>query len=295
VSIPNSNDLDVAKERRRCVDRRDHLHSNPTDHPEDQFYASNPVHSNTKGVDQFLEVLPPAKHSIDVELVDQLIELIQLLLSFHAFYKYGAALFGKTGIKDVDARIREMLAKLQSQVNRGEGTLGWCISKFHDILHMALDMLLFGASENCDTSKGEHGLKIWAKLPSRTTQLSHGAQLFITQLASQLYEQMLINKAFSVLVPMRKKEKKTRNMLELPNFAIRRKTGVSYRVTGQLKKHRKQNIELDSRIVDWFGSTQNKTILCSVVVVYSQLFLEEYNRLTFRATPNYLGTESKVG
>jgi hypothetical protein len=201
AAIPNSEDTDFAEKWRRCADRRNHLQSNPTDHPDDKFYGSNPVESNTKGLDQLLEILPVANHSIDVESVDQIIELMQLLLSFHVFYKYGASLFGEAGIKKVDQRIREMLSKLQSQVNRGEGTLGWCISKFHDILHMALDMLLFGASENCDTSKGEHGLKIWAKLPSRTTQLSHGAEVFITNLASRLYEQMLITKAYSVLVP----------------------------------------------------------------------------------------------
>jgi hypothetical protein len=232
-----------------------------------------------------------ANHSIDVESVDQIIELMQLLLFFHAFYKYGASLFGEAGIKKVDQRIREMLLKLQSQVNRGEGTLGWCISKFHDILHMALDMmLLFGASENCDTSKGEHGLKIWAKLPSRTTQLSHGAEVFITNLASRLYEQMLINKAYSILVPTRRPKKKPRNKLELPNFAIVLKKGRSYRVNSQLKKHKTQNIELDSRIVDWFCGNQNKLILREGVIVYSQLYLEDYNDLTFRATPNYLGT-----
>jgi hypothetical protein len=290
VAVPNSEDTDIAQEWRRCADRRDHLHSNPTDHPDDHFYGSNPVESNTSGLDQLLEILPVANHSIDVESVDQLIELMQLLLSFHAFYKYGASLFGESGIKVVDQRIREMLSKLQAQVNRGEGTLGWCISKFHDILHMALDMLLFGASENCDTSKGEHGLKIWAKLPSRTTQLSHGPEVFITHLASRLYEQMLINKAHSVLVPTRRKEKKPRKILELPTFAILRKKGKSFRVNGQLKKHRKQNIELDSRIVDWFCGSQNKLILREGVFVYSQLFLEDYNHLTFRATPNYLGT-----
>jgi hypothetical protein len=290
VAIPNSEDAHFAEEWRRCADRRDHLHSNITDHPDDKFYASNPVELNTRGVDQFIEILPVANHSIDVESVDQLIELMQLLLSFHAFYKYGASLFGETGIKVIDQRIREMLSKLQSQVNRGEGTLGWCISKFHDILHMALDMLLFGASENCDTSKGEHGLKIWAKLPSRTTQLSHGAEVFITHLASRLYEQMLVNKAYSVLVPTRRPEKKPRNMLELPTFGIRRNKGDSFRVNGLLKKHRKQNIELDSRIVDWFCGNQNKLVLRNGIIVYSQLYLEEYNHLTFRATPNYLGT-----
>jgi hypothetical protein len=110
-----------------------------------------------------------------------------------------------------------------------------CISKFHNILHMALDMQLFGgSSENCDTSKDKHGLKIWAKLLSRTAQLSHGANKFIEQLASRLYEQqMLITKAHSVLVPAKLKEKRPRNMLELPTFAILRKTVLSHPNTGR--------------------------------------------------------------
>jgi hypothetical protein len=199
-------------------------------------------------------------------------------------------LFGVTGILSVDERIREMLSKVQAKVNRGEGTLNWCISKFHDILHMALDMQLFGGSENCDTSKGEHGLKVWAKLPSRTTQLSQGANKFIEMLASRLYEQMLINKAHSVLVPKKLKPQKARKVLELPNFAIRLISGRSYRVNSKLKKHRKQNMELDSRIVDWFCGPHNREITRPGVIVYSQLFLADYDNLTLRATPDYLGT-----
>jgi hypothetical protein len=228
VAIPNTDDVSISVEWRHCADRRAMLHSNPTDHPNDQFYATNPVESNTDGVDQPLGVIPVAECSIDCVTVDELIEIIHLLLAFHAFYKYGAPLFGEAGILEVDKRIRHMLAKLQARVNRGEGTLGWCISKFHNILHMSVDMQSFGLSENCDTSKGEHGLKIWAKLPSRTTQVSHGANKFIEQLASRLYEQMLISKAHTVLVPSKIKTPKKRSMLELPTFGIRRKTGISF-------------------------------------------------------------------
>jgi len=49
-------------------------------------------------------------------------------------------------------------------------------------------------------------------------------------------------------------------------------------------------MELDSRIVDWFCGIHNNVITRSGVVVYSQLFLSEFNNLTFRATPDYLGT-----
>ncbi len=51
-------------------------------------------------------------------------------MAFHAFYKYGSFIFGVTGIVSVDEKIRGMLSKVQAKVNRGEGTLNWCISKF---------------------------------------------------------------------------------------------------------------------------------------------------------------------
>jgi hypothetical protein len=109
-------------------------------------------------------------------------------------------------------------------------------------------------------------------------------------LASRLYEQMLISKAHSVLVPKKTNHNKPRKKLELPTFTIMRKTGESYRVNSSLKKHRTQNIELNSRIVDWFCGKHNKVIARSGVVVYSQLFLEDYDNLSFRATLDYLGT-----
>jgi hypothetical protein len=173
VEIPNSNDQSVAVEWRHCPDWRAVLHSNKTNHPEVEFYASNPVALNTTDSDEIMEEPTTPRHSIDCETVDELTEIIQLFLSFHTFYKYGASLFSSSGLLATDMKVREMLSKLQSRVDRGEGTKGWAISKFHDTLHIAMDMQLFGASENIDTSKGEHGLKVWAKLPSRTTSTSH--------------------------------------------------------------------------------------------------------------------------
>jgi hypothetical protein len=149
-------------------------------------------------------------------------------------------------------KVREMLSKLQSRVDRGEGTKGWAISKFHDTLHIAMDMQLFGASENIDTSKGEHSLKIWAKLPSRTTSTSHGANKFIEQLGTRLYEQTLLDKAYSVLVPISKKKPKGRALLEVPTFAILTQSKRSFRIDGHKRKHKNQNIELNQKLLQWF-------------------------------------------
>jgi hypothetical protein len=288
ISLPNSDDQDVPLEWRHCADRRTVLDSSITSHPEAQFYARNPVEGNTPDNGHAELETPP--FSVTCENVDDLIEIIQLFLAFHAFYKYGAPLFGMNGLETIDAKVRQMMEKIRTRLVRGDGKLGWCISKFHDILHMSMDMQLFGCSENSDTSKGEHGLKLWAKLPSRTAQTSHGASAFIAQLSSRLYEQTLVNKAHSVLVPRKLIKPKARSVLEMPTFALSRKKKQSWRVDSSLKPHKKQNIELGQGIVDWFVGKHNKVVKRSGVIVYAQLYLEEYGQQTFRATPNYMGT-----
>jgi hypothetical protein len=249
-----------------------------------------PAKENTPDSNEGLDDLPLPRYSIDCETIEDLTEIIQLFLSFHAFYKYGASVFGSKGLLVTDMKIRDMLSKLQARVDRGDGTKGWAISKFHDTLHMAMDMQLFGCSENIDTSKGEHGLKIWAKLPSRTTQTSHGANKFIEQLANRLYEQTLLDKAYSVLVPHCKKQSKGRTLLELPTFAIQTALKTSFRINGHMKKHKNQNIDLDHDFLQWFGGKQNKVANRPGVIVFARLFLQEFDGLTFRASPDYLGT-----
>jgi hypothetical protein len=96
------------------------------------------------------------------------------------------------------------------------------------------------------TLLGEHGLKVWAKLiPSCTTQTTHGVTQFIEQLEQHLYEQTLIDKAYSVLVPRKLEVQKIRSVLELPTFAINYVTKTSFRCNGKLTKHKRQNIELE--------------------------------------------------
>jgi hypothetical protein len=108
VEIPNSNDQSVAVEWRHCPDRRAVLHSNKTNHPIAEFYASNPVASNTTDSDEIMEEPTTPRHSIDCETVDDLTEIIQLFLSFHAFYKYGASLFSSSRLLATDMKVREI-------------------------------------------------------------------------------------------------------------------------------------------------------------------------------------------
>jgi hypothetical protein len=103
---------------------------------------------------------------------------------------------------------------------------------------MAMDMQLFGCSENIgDTSKDEHGLKIWAKLlRGCTSQTSHDTNKFIKQLANQRYDHTLLDKAYSVLVPDHEKQSTGRALLEWPTFGIQTALKCSFRIDGYMKK-----------------------------------------------------------
>jgi hypothetical protein len=72
----------------------------------------------------------------------------------------------------------------------------------------------------------------------------------------------------------------------MPTFA--RSTKICFRINGQLT----QNIELDSRILEWFCGNHNKVVSThkTKIAVYVQLYLEDYGNQLFQATPNYLGT-----
>ena len=107
-----------------------------------------------------------ALYSIDGS-VDELQNLLEMMLAFHAAYKYGRV---DEQNKAFDQRIRQMMAMIKSIVKRGNDTKNWSISKFHELLHLPLDSNNYGSLANIDASKGENGLKLWAKLPSKTVR-----------------------------------------------------------------------------------------------------------------------------
>ena len=136
-----------------------------------------------------------AELSIDAT-TDQLQELLEMILSFHASYKYS----NSSERMNFDSNVRLMMAMIKERINRGQETKNWAISKFHDLLHMVVDSNNFGSHANVDAGKGEHGLKKWAKLPSKTVR-TREANLYYHDLATRIYENRLIELAMSTLVP----------------------------------------------------------------------------------------------
>ncbi len=56
------------------------------------------------------------------------------------------------------------MSMIKGMIKRGNDTKNWSISKFHELLHMSVDTKNFGSLAKIDAGKGEHGLKLWAKL-----------------------------------------------------------------------------------------------------------------------------------
>lgn len=136
-----------------------------------------------------------ARYSIDCTL-DELKNLLEMILSFHAAYKYG----NRDDKGNFDSNVRLMMSLIKRRIHRGRDTKNWSISKFHDLLHMGVDSMNFGSHANLDAGKGEHGLKKWAKLPSKTVRTRH-ANLYYQDMATRIYENRLIELATATLVP----------------------------------------------------------------------------------------------
>jgi hypothetical protein len=106
-----------------------------------------------------------------------------------------------------DHNVRLMMSTIKGIIKRGNDTKNWSISKFHELLHMAVDMKNFGSLANIDAGKGEHGLKSWAKLPSKTVR-KREANLYYMDMAQRIYENRILSLAASTLLPVVERDSK---------------------------------------------------------------------------------------
>jgi len=130
--------------------------------------------------------------------VDDFCFLAEALLSFHAWYKYGAPYKWSVFADDMTESkvllaVRKMMSLVLIYVPRSKGN-GWKLQKFHDLLHLARDMSRFGSPQNFDAGPGESGLRWWAKRPALTSQ-KRGYPVFIRQVAARLYEMQVFSAA----------------------------------------------------------------------------------------------------
>ncbi len=123
-------------------------------------------------------------------------ELAEALLCFHAWYKMGVCTVGKdkkVNTKLIQNAVARLLGMVRWYVPRKKGNR-WKLQKFHDLLHLALDIERFGPPSNFDAGPMESGLRYWAKLPAMTSQM-RGYNTFAKQVAMRTYEFQSFSKA----------------------------------------------------------------------------------------------------
>jgi hypothetical protein len=99
---------------------------------------------------------------------------------------------GSFDVNLVHLRTKEVAEALNSSVNRGEGTNGWRIPKFLDMLHLPNYMGRLAATGRMHCGFAERGLKDWAKKPARTAQ-KRGGGVFEGQCAARIRERSMID------------------------------------------------------------------------------------------------------
>jgi hypothetical protein len=126
--------------------------------------------------------------------LEQFATFTELLLSFHAFLKYGGEQFQSAAVQK---RYQDSFCQLMSTLTVGlqrEGSPnGWKLQKFLECCHFGKDHSIFGPPVSHNTDTGERGLKQWAKPPAATAQ-NRSDKIFKGQVVRNLLETDILNK-----------------------------------------------------------------------------------------------------
>ena len=234
--------------------------------------------------------------SLNVNTIKKLTSFINNLLSFYAFYHYNKNYCYTESIKPdivvIKKKIIKMMENIKLVVRRDKNTMGWKISKFHDLLHIDNDMNKFGYNlMNIHTGKGESGLKFWAKKPARKAQ-KHNQNNFLTQTSQRIFETEVTTKAFSDIFYNSLQPKKTHYndnfVLKEPLFRFfpgsKTYTGLE---TKNNKLHPIPKIHLEFH-VSILKFLENNALIKEqkYVDIFSSCY-RKIDDMTFRAHPNY--------
>jgi hypothetical protein len=102
-----------------------------------------------------------------------MVSLLEALLSFHSWYKYGEAPFGpdyENGNADgLLLSLHQMMARTIAYCPREDGN-GWKLQELHEQLHLAIALVFFRHAQNFDAGSGERLLKDFFKKLAQTCQ-----------------------------------------------------------------------------------------------------------------------------
>ena len=130
--------------------------------------------------------------SLRMELEDTSL-LVEQLLSFHAFLKYGGGSLGKEGaIECYRKSFHSMMCALKQGIGRPANTKGFKLQKFLECSHFLQEHLRYGPTVGHNTDTGERGLKVWAKKVAETAQ-KRGDSIFKGQVANNITEAEILD------------------------------------------------------------------------------------------------------
>jgi len=96
------------------------------------------------------------------------LEMLELLLAFHAWYQRGHPFSLKDDKEkfEMQQAIRIMMDQIKKFPPRKDKN-GWHLQKFHDLLHIVSDIENYGSPNNIDAAPNENNLIDFAKRPGR--------------------------------------------------------------------------------------------------------------------------------
>jgi len=197
----------------------------------------------------------------------------------------------QSSIAAVKKSISILLNSIKEFTPRNHGN-GWKLQKFHEHLHLPVDIYMFGSPQNFDNSPTEHGLIETAKHPADHAQKSHS--LFVSQVTKRLLETALIKKAKLALLRSRQLdtvETSTNVFSTLPNSASFHITFDEHGICLKKwlgKKYLQGNVHLDPVLISWMQrSKRNKQSLFYDIDNFHVHLEYTRNEMRFRCHPNY--------
>jgi len=133
-----------------------------------------------QGIRQKYKITEQGRNSMNEEVPSGIIcdamdilYVLEMNLAFFAWYKRGEPFPVKdeTSISAVKRSIAILLNSIKEFTPRNQGN-GWKLQKFHEHLHLPIDIYMFGSPHNFDNSPTEHGLIDTAKHPADHAQKS---------------------------------------------------------------------------------------------------------------------------
>ena len=226
--------------------------------------------------------------------MDQFVFIVETLLSFQSFLKYGCDLLLSrpgTGM-DYDKALELFLRILVTTADRGEATNQWFLQKTLELTHFKMDILFMGPASGFSTETGERGLKSWAKQPSTTAQ-KRGDVIFSKQVCKRIHERVLIN-SIADCCPLEEEEKEVEQITGIvakcANFVV--EFGVITNIIRVLPSggRHKHQIDFPEEVVSWFVKEYGRQQQCENIQLFTEAVAPKVTGdggLLFRAHPNY--------